>query len=566
MKNKWCSLRLCTCLAPLAAVTGMALMSGCTLPTVDNMAREASMQSRVAQQHLHQQHSLKQPGVTWVDKPWVNLKPVVQPVASVKLPSCQITINSKVGLTLPELGQRITQLCGIRVTVAPDVLSRVSTTAGGLMRQTNRALPIVDDKGRMPLDWLDDRDIHSINADERREPEVLTGLNWQGELTGLLDNIASRLGIAWKMDNRAVVFYRFETRTFQLNVLNTRTSSNASVASGSTSSMGTSGGSGNVNNSVSGEASSSQKTTVDLNSDLYEDIRKTVENMLTPERGRFWLSSSSGTLMVTDTPAVLDSVSRYVEEQNTVLNRQVLLNVQVLSVSTTRKEQMGLDWGLVYNSLHNLGATLSGSFSGMGSGATSAGVSILESATGKAAKLSGSSLLIKALSEQGNVSVVTSQGSATTNLTPIPIQMADQTVYVAQSSTTMATDVGATTALTPGMITTGFNMTLLPLIQRNGDVQLQVAFNLSDPPTIRSFTSKEGNSYIEMPYTRLRSLSQKVNLRAGQALVLTGFEQADTRVTKAGTFTPGNFLLGGGQSGENQRSTLVILITPVLLD
>ncbi|WP_323840924.1 secretin N-terminal domain-containing protein, partial [Photorhabdus africana] len=74
--------------------------------------------------------------------------------------------------------------------------------------------------------------------------------------------------------------------------LNTRTSSNASVASGSTSSMGTSGGSGNVNNSVSGEASSSQKTTVDLNSDLYEDIRKTVENMLTPERGRFWLSSS----------------------------------------------------------------------------------------------------------------------------------------------------------------------------------------------------------------------------------------------------------------------------------
>ncbi len=69
-----------------------------------------------------------------------------------------------------------------------------------------------------------------------------------------------------------------------------------------------------------------------------------------------------------------------------------------------------------------------------------------------------------------------------------------------------------------------------------------------------------------MPYTRLRSLSQKVNLRAGQALVLTGFEQADTRVTQAGTFTPGNFLLGGGQSGENQRSTLVILITPVLLD
>ncbi len=36
---------------------------------------------------------------------------------------------------------------------------------------------------------------------------------------------------------------------------------------------------------------------------------------------------------------------------------------------------------------------------------TSAGVSILDTATGNAAKFSGSSLLIKALSEQGDVSV-----------------------------------------------------------------------------------------------------------------------------------------------------------------
>ncbi|MML56214.1 PilN family type IVB pilus formation outer membrane protein, partial [Salmonella enterica subsp. enterica] len=83
-------------------------------------------------------------------------------------------------------------------------------------------------------------------------------------------------------------------------------------------------------------------------------------------------------------------------------------------------------------------------------------------------------------------------------------------------------------------------------------------------PTIRSFTSKDGNSYIEMPYTKLRSLSQKVNLRAGQSLVLTGFSQDNTSVNKRGTFTPGNFLFGGGRNGEHGRSTLVIIITPLL--
>lgn len=264
------------------------------------------------------------------------------------------------------------------------------------------------------------------------------------------------------------------------------------------------------------------------------------------------------------TPSVLNSIAAYVEQQNRQMNRQVRLNVQVLSVSTSRKEQLGLDWNIVYKSLRSAGASLN-NVSGDIANATSASVSILDTATGNAAKFAGSSLLIKALSEQGDVSVVTSQGSVTTNLTPVPIQMADQTVYVAQSSTTTTTDVGATTSLTPGMMTTGFNMTLLPLIQDDGDVQLQVAFNLSDPPTIRNFTSKDGNSYIEMPYTKLRSLSQKTNLRAGQALVLTGFDQSNTRMTKNGTFTPGNFLLGGGRDGDDSRSTLVIIITPELM-
>ncbi|MDP4340113.1 PilN family type IVB pilus formation outer membrane protein, partial [Escherichia coli] len=71
-------------------------------------------------------------------------------------------------------------------------------------------------------------------------------------------------------------------------------------------------------------------------------------------------------------------------------------------------------------------------------------------------------------------------------------------------------------------------MTLLPLIQKTGNLQLQMNFNLSDPPTISSFTSKDGNSYIEMPYTKLRSLSQKVNLKEGQSLVVTGFDQNNT--------------------------------------
>ncbi|EEA3739891.1 PilN family type IVB pilus formation outer membrane protein [Salmonella enterica] len=543
-------------------VTALSVaLAGCS--EMDNMSRTIRADADIAQQHLDSQKRHQDP-LVWTDKQWVNLKPIAQATSSPQkagLPACNITVGSRDGLTLSEISGLITRICGVRVILSPEVMAAGhGVGSAGVTRRTSGPLPVPDDSGRIPLDQLG---VAGGGQQTALAPATLNGLRWQGPLGGLLDNITARTGFSWRTDHGAVVFYLTETRTFQFAFLNTRVNSNASVSSGSTSSMGTSGGSGGGDNSVSGDSSSSQKTTTLQDRDAYEDIRKTMETILTPEKGRYWLSESTGVLAVTDTPQVLETVSHYVDEQNREMNRQVQLSVKVLSVSNTRNEQFGIDWGLVYKSLQQVGATLNNA-GGDIAGATSAGVSILDTATGSAARFSGSSLLIKALSEQGDISVVTSQDSTVTNLTPVPIQMADQTVYVAGSATTTTTDVGATTTLTPGMITTGFNMTLLPLIRQAGDVQLQVNFNLSDPPAIRSFTSKDGNSYIEMPYTKLRSLSQKVNLRAGQSLVLTGFSQDNTSVRKSGTFTPGNFFFGGGRKGEHGRSTLVIIITPLL--
>lgn len=543
-------------------VTALSVaLAGCS--EMDNMSRTIRADADIAQQHLDSQKRHQDP-LVWTDKQWVNLKPIAQATSSPQkagLPACNITVGSRDGLTLSEISGLITRICGVRVILSPEVMAAGhGAGSAGVTRRTSGPLPVPDDSGRIPLDQLG---VAGGGQQTALAPATLNGLRWQGPLGGLLDNITARTGLSCRTDHGAVVFYLTETRTFQFAFLNTRVNSNASVSSGSTSSMGTSGGSGGGDNSVSGDSSSSQKTTTLQDRDAYEDIRKTMETILTPEKGRYWLSESTGVLTVTDTPQVLETVSHYVDEQNREMNRQVQLSVKVLSVSNTRNEQFGIDWSLVYKSLQQVGATLNNA-GGDIAGATSAGVSILDTATGSAARFSCSSLLIKALSEQGDISVVTSQDSTVTNLTPVPIQMADQTVYVAGSATTTTTDVGATTTLTPGMITTGFNMTLLPLIRQAGDVQLQVNFNLSDPPTIRSFTSKDGNSYIEMPYTKLRSLSQKVNLRAGQSLVLTGFSQDNTSVRKSGTFTPGNFLFGGGRKGEHGRSTLVIIITPLL--
>ena len=197
--------------------------------------------------------------------------------------------------------------------------------------------------------------------------------------------------------------------------------------------------------------------------------------------------------------------------------------------------------------------------------AASAGISILDTASGNAAKFSGSSLLIHALSEQGNVSMALNQTDPTANLTPVAYQLSTSTGMLTSSCSTATANVGVTSTMTTTNVTTGLFMTMLPFIQENGDVQLQFAFSYTSPPDIKSFVSRDGNTRNDTANTSTEGLARKVNLRSGQTLVLTGSEQQNVSADKQGTFTPGNFILGGGQTGSRGRTTLVIMITPVLL-
>lgn len=227
-------------------------------------------------------------------------KPVSEflPVPALQLPATSVkSVGAPVSATAPAPRNPFTgeNLTGTTMPVPaspspvggkPDVSTPAPSTATPVKPANN---------GRIPLDQLGGAvDRAGVTA----TPLVLSGLRWQGKLSGLLDMIAARTGLTPRMDNGAILFSLLETRTFQFTFLNTNITSNASVTSGSTSSMGTSGGT--TNSSVSGDSSSSQQTTVDQSRNVYDDMKKTLETMLTPQKGRFWLSASTGTLTVTD--------------------------------------------------------------------------------------------------------------------------------------------------------------------------------------------------------------------------------------------------------------------------
>ncbi len=176
----------------------------------------------------------------------------------------------------------------------------------------------------------------------------------------------------------------------------------------------------------------------------------------------------------------------------------------------------------------------------------------------------GSQALINALSGQGHVSQVTSASLTTLNNQSAPLQVGRQTTYLASSTTTVTQGAGATTTLQPGLLTTGFSMTIVPHILERGRLMLQYAIDISS--LLNMYTVNSNNSSIQAPDVDTRNFLQRVMLQTGDTLVMTGFEQNTLNTNLSGMGNANNSMLGGGVNGKRNRSVLVILIQPITAD
>lgn len=537
-------------------LTGLAallclLVTGCApLDRIDKTDAKVSQDEKQADSHLK---ALKNGAVVRdLSTQWINPYPLnALPGGNTLLPPCAVAINRPGNISLAEISAFISKSCRLPVIVTPDAQAMLVPSGGGKTEQVSGPVPAPDPNGMLPLSTLGGSATHQ--APTTSVASDLRGVFWQGELGGLLDNITTRLGLSWRYEQGRIAIFYLDTRTFPVMFMDSKASFGSKTVSGTTSSMGTSGT--GSSGGLSGDSNTSQNTEMEIKSSLYEDVTNTIKSMLTPQTGR--MNLSAGVLTVTDTPRVLEQIGRYLDDRNKELNRQVVLNVQVYSVEKRKQDQLGLDWNAVFTS-GSVELSLTNAFTGAASDALSGGVSILD---GKGAGTKG---FIKALSEQANVSVMTQASSMTTNLSAVPIQVALQQDYASNVSTSDTANVGSTSSITKSTITTGFNMTVLPfLMPQSAKMQLQFAINMSDDPTMRTFTSD--NTSVELMKTRLKTFTQRVIMQSGQTLVLSGYQSLNNTVNRQGVGSFRFFGLGGGSDGENNKTMLVILITPVIL-
>lgn len=138
------------------------------------------------------------------------------------------------------------------------------------------------------------------------------------------------------------------------------------------------------------------------------------------------------------------------------------------------------------------------------------------------------------------------------NNQPLPSQAIQTHAYLAGMSRTENSNENYTSELTPGEVTTGFAMTVIPHILDRRRVILQYNINLAKLDEMLELSN--GDTTIQLPQVSKRSFSQRTKMKMGQTLVLAGFAQESQKnATSAGIFS-------AGRKQDYSKTLLIITI------
>lgn len=396
-------------------------------------------------------------------------------------------------------------------------------------------------------------------------------VRYSGSLPGFLDLVASNFNVSWEHREGKIVFHRYISRTFDVPALPVTAELGFKLTSGSKSSQGGGGG-----DSQSGGTSGADQTAETKSKfDLWKDLETTLQGVVGREGGQVQVSSQQGNVTVTGTPTMVRRVQEYLRTVNAQLAKQVAINVKVYSVALNDGDNWTSDVAALIQDRSPTGAVRSALAIGGGAGGAPPGQALNLVSSGSregvgwaildGGRYSGSNGLFNALTEKGDVSVVTSASATALNGQPVPIQVANTRNYVSGSGSTTSGLSSTTSNVKTDSLTTGFNLHLVPRIQKDGNLMLQYGLNISELVALETFNAGNGQ-VVQLPNVNQRNFIQQAILPNNSTLVLAGFEQVRASSTKAGQGHSALWALGGKSNSQMRREILVIAITPTVLD
>ncbi|MDU8351239.1 PilN family type IVB pilus formation outer membrane protein [Pseudomonas syringae pv. actinidiae] len=466
-------------------------------------------------------------------------------------------------VSFPEMISQLSDQLGKRIVLTSDAteyLNGSSDSDSGGSRSSNRADSTSfgdgDNKANPAQDPLAILNAVAYRPGGIPGQDIIFSINYDGNTRGLLDLLAFKSNLFWKWDAGEIVFFRRDTKTFTIDALPGSNEFSAKVSSARSSTDDSSGSGG-----TSGDNSSEHSTSLSYKpKSLYEEISNEIKTIISKD-ATFAVSEQTGTLTVTDTPRSLEKVQKYLDNLNGIVNKQIAIRTEVYEVTRDDSDNFAMDWNLLYNGSSKLGFDLVNSGISDSAAGSTLGMTILKPTS----KFAGSKAVLNAISQKGNVSLTTSNSVYTVNGQPVPVQVADEVHYLKKVSKTEGSgdDAQPSYELEPGMVMSGFSMSILPRITSDGGIMMQFAVDISKLNSLEEIAV--GDEKIQLPNRSTKNFLQRVNIKSGETLMLAGFERTESEATTSGPLSAYLWPLGGKVLGTKKKVQTVIVMTPYIM-
>lgn len=528
-----------------------SLMAACGAVLLGCANKEAVKEETVREQAKDFDNLLKSRDFKVNKSPYLGARTV--PLSEENAPILSTHVTMKSHGTLRDVVAVLSRLVPVTVNMVED-----DTPAPRPAAHNNRSKPGQGQSKELGKGETAEPDLEALLAEDPGQfaglSDLATGrtlsINYEGPLGGLLNQIGAQSGYGWDYDRatNTVTIAGMIMRTFTINAMPGTLSYSSQITNKSKQDTASSSltSSSKINSTVQHALTDSQTTQTassNMSIDTWKEILENVRILLS-SKGKATGSVSSGTITVHDHPDNIRKVRRYIEKVNSVYSKQVALKVNVYSLTLNDKHEAGLDLSMLFQQGPDV-SVVAGALS------LASGTSNTASATILKGDLKSSQGILKALKSWGNATELTSGGLVIRNNVPAPLQAIRKVTYVAGSSSE-TTDYGQNMEVTPGEVSTGFSMTVLPHILDNRRVMLNCDVNLAYLESLDSFTT--GSTTVQLPQTSSRAFSQSATMQVGQTLVLAGYQQASQDIKN------GLGILNASRSTDFSKNILIITI------
>ena len=275
------------------------------------------------------------------------------------------------------------------------------------------------------------------------------------------------------------------------------------------------------------------------------------------ERAYISVNRQAGLIVVKDFPDVLLEVAEFIEAVEGSVQRQVFIQAKIIEVTLNDDYKLGIDWKQVspFSIVKTNGSLIANTTI---TGAATANFSYDPSAT-------VISLILDALSEQGEVSVLSSPKIATLNNQRAVIKVGTEDIFFIPETTAATATSVAWVEYIPSTITIGIVLDVVPQINPNGEIMMSINTSITEQSGERTYP--DGINIV--PIVDVRESNNVVLAQHGQTIVIGGLMKTKKEVDDNSVPIFGSLPLVGRffhwEQENTLKSELVIMLTPQII-